>query len=334
MRRSVALLLLLVALVATSSANAASWAQPQIRMVVSSGLMGPSVERFRPNDPLTRAELAVVVAGITGQAQVVVDPGRQLKMWELDRALVHALGLSPAAREVWAELDATGLTPVGRAGSETVARLLRLRFNHPASADWRELRPHDLATRAEAAYSVARVLELSQWDRDRASALASDFDLPALTNWQRRVLQRATRFVGYPYVWGGTSEFPQTLFGVSSRGGFDCSGFVWRVYKLQPWTGAPRLGSTLVGRTSYAMAGEVPRTKRIARANLRAADVIFFGARGPRSAPSEVNHMGIYVGGGWFVQSSSQGTTLAPLEGWYADTFAWGRRPLAEVGLR
>jgi cell wall-associated NlpC family hydrolase len=334
MRRVVPSLALLVAVIATSSASAASWAQPQIRTVVASGLMGPSVDRFRPNDPLTRAELAVVVAGITGRPQVVVDPTRPIAMWQLHRALVRAIGHGPAARDVWTELDATGLRPVPRAGIETVARLLRLRYNHPASVDWRERRPQDLATRAETAYSVARILELSSWDRARANELARGFDLPTLTEWQRRVLRRATRFVGYPYVWGGTSEWPQTLFGVSSRGGFDCSGFVWRVYKLQPWPDAPLLGSTLIGRTTFAMAGEVPRTTRIARASLRPGDVIFFGARGPLSAPAEVSHMGIYVGRGWFVHSSSQGTTLAPLDGWYADTFAWGRRPLAEVGLR
>ena len=30
---------------------------------------------------------------------------------------------------------------------------------------------------------------------------------------QRQVLSRAVSFVGYPYVWGGTSERPQRLFG-------------------------------------------------------------------------------------------------------------------------
>jgi cell wall-associated NlpC family hydrolase len=333
MRRIAAILGMLAALVTASAANAASWAQPQIRTVVASGLMGPSVEQFRPNDALTRAELGVIRARLTGRKTVVVDPDRKVQMRELNRALVQALGLGPAAQEVWAELDATGLTPLGRVGNETVARLLRLRYNHPAATDWRELRPTDPATRAETAYSVARALELSAWDRDRVSGLAAGFDLPALTEWQRRVLRRAIRFVGYPYVWGGSSEWPQTLFGVSSRGGFDCSGFVWRVYKLEPWSSAPLLGSTLVGRTTYAMAGEVPRVKRISRASLRPADVVFFGSRGTLSAPSEVTHMGIYLGRGWFVHSSSQGTTMAPLTGWYAETFAWGRRPLAEVGL-
>ena len=98
-----------------------------------------------------------------------------------------------------------------------------------------------------------------QWASDKASSL----DLPALTVWQTRVLRRAVRFVGYPYVWGGMSEFAESPFGVDARGGFDCSGFVWRVYKLERWTGAPKLGSTLRGRTTYAMSGEMPKARRI-----------------------------------------------------------------------
>ena len=43
--------------------------------------------------------------------------------------------------------------------------------------------------------------------------------------------------------------------------------------------------------------------------------------------------MGIYVGNDWFVHASRFGTTLTPLAGWYATTFAWGRSPLVEVGL-
>jgi cell wall-associated NlpC family hydrolase len=81
------------------------------------------------------------------------------------------------------------------------------------------------------------------------------------------------------------------------------------------------------------MSGEVPRSARIARADLEPGDVVFFGARGPRSRPGEVGHMGIYAGNGWIVHSSRFGTTLQPLVGWYETTFAWGRRPLAEAGL-
>ena len=295
--------------------------------------MGPTIASFRADAVLTRQDLAQIVAGVTKREEVVTDPARPVTMSELNRSLVRALGLAPAAAEVTAELRAEGLTPPSRAGWETVARLLGLRFNHPAERDYRELLPTDPATRAEAAYSVAQLLELSGWDLERANDLGAAFDVPPLTEWQRNVLRRAVRFVGFPYVWGGTSEERQTLFGVTSRGGFDCSGFIWRVYRLEPWVSAPRLNATLRNRTAAGMAGEIPRGRRIARARLRPADVLFFGSRGTRSKPAEVIHAGIVMGGGWFVHSSRNGTTIAPFEGWYETTFAWGRRPLAEAGL-
>lgn len=333
MRRLSAVLAVLAVLAAAPAADAASWADPQIRVAVESGLMGPSVERFRPNDPLTRAELAQIVAGITRRQQLVAHPRWAVWLRRLDAALVGALGLGPAAREVRAELVDAGLAPPRSAGTEIVARLLRLRYNHPAPHDGRELRPRDPVTRAEAAYSVARVLQLSESDLVSVNERALSFEVPTLTYWQRRVLARAVRFVGFPYIWGGTSEWPQTLFGVSSRGGFDCSGFVWRVYKLAPFSEGPALGTTIVGRTTYEISGERPQSERIALQSLRPADLVFFGDVGPLSRPAEIRHMAMYLGGGWFIHSSSQGTTLTPLEGWYQTRFAWGRRPLAEVGL-
>jgi cell wall-associated NlpC family hydrolase len=81
------------------------------------------------------------------------------------------------------------------------------------------------------------------------------------------------------------------------------------------------------------MSAEVPPAKRIAFAALRPADLVFFGGKGPRSKPAQIDHMGIYLGGGWMIHSSRYGVALAPLDGWYRSSFAWGRRPLAEAGL-
>jgi hypothetical protein len=331
---TLAVLTLALALPAlAAAAPSTSWAEPQIRTAVASGLMGPSVAAFRPGAELTRGELGTIVAGITRKQGVVVAPDRTVTMTQLNRALVRAVGLAPAGAAVRRQLVAAGLTPPKRAGWETVARLLELRFNHPAEKDARERRPADPATRAEAAYSVARLLQLSDFDLVRVRSLAMSFKVPALTAWQTRVLRRAVRFVGFPYVWGGMSESRQTLFGVTSRGGFDCSGFVWRVYKLEPWSGSAKLGTTLRGRTTYDMSGEIPRADRISLARVRPGDVVFFGERGTASSPSQVTHTGIAMGGGWFVHSSRHGTTIAPLSGWWATSFAWARRPLAEAGL-
>jgi cell wall-associated NlpC family hydrolase len=225
-------------------------------------------------------------------------------------------------------------------GTETVARLLGLRLNHPLGSDDLELLPSQPATRAEAAYSFARALKVTP---DRLASLDQEsqtFSLPVLGDWQVAVLGRALRFVGYPYVWAGTSEKPQKLWSatapdgwVTAPGGFDCSGFVWRIYKTKPFVGAPFLGDILKGRTTYAMSGEVKRPDRIGVAGLQPGDVIFFGSKGALSTPADVGHMGVYVGNGWFVHSSAAGVTLQPLQGWYATSFAWARRPLSEAGL-
>jgi cell wall-associated NlpC family hydrolase len=121
--------------------------------------------------------------------------------------------------------------------------------------------------------------------------------------------------------------------GPQARGGVDCSGFVWQVYKLHRYADEGTLASTLRGRTTYQLSAEVKRSQRIAFADLQPADVIFFGAGGPKAKPAQVDHMGIYLGNGWFIHSSGYGVALASLTGWYADRFAWGRRPLAEAGL-
>ena len=99
-------------------------------------------------------------------------------------------------------------------------------------------------------------------------------------------------YVGYPYVWGGTSPTAEADFGVPAAGGFDCSGFVWRVYKLTSYPGEGSLAGTLRGRTTYVMSGEVPRAERIPHGESAAGGRLFFGDKGPRSTPDEVDHTG------------------------------------------
>lgn len=264
----------------------------------------------------------------------VADPEQPVTMAQLDLGLVQTLGLGKAANEFAKGVRAAGIKIPPRFGPEVVARLLGLRLNHPANEDSLELLPNDPATRAEAAYSAAQILAFQGWEVQSVQELADTFALPAdLTDWQKAILTTAFARIGMPYVWGGTSDGPETEFGVTSRGGYDCSGFVWRVYKLQRYPNEGDLASVLRGRTTYVMSGEVPKSKRIPLAKLEPADVVFFGDKGPRSQPSQVGHMGIYIGNGWFINSSSYGVALAQLTGWYAKEFAWARRPLAEAGL-
>jgi cell wall-associated NlpC family hydrolase len=266
----------------------------------------------------------------------IANPGAPATMAQLDAQLVSALGLSGAASEFVKGARAAGLKVPSRFGTEVVARLLGLRLNHPADEDGLELLPNDPATRAEAAFSAARILGFGLAGGTQVmavQALADSFALPQLSAWQTRILDVAVSKIGMPYVWGGTSDGPEAPFGVQSRGGYDCSGFVWRVYKLQSYPGEGDLASVLRGRTTFVMSVEVPKSERIGFADLQPGDVLFFGAAGPRSQSAQVDHTAIYLGNNWFIQSSDEGVAVTTLTGWYRHTFAWARRPLAEAGL-
>jgi cell wall-associated NlpC family hydrolase len=348
------------------------WAAPQIATVVAHGLMdAKSVSKFKPNAAVTRQTLANLTFGLQQQlapppppgsgsgstdttstgttgtgttttggtttAPTVSNPGAHVTMAQLDRGLVQGLGLGTAAKEFAQGARAAGVAVPGRFGFEVVARLLGLRINHPAAQDFLELRPQDPATRAEAAYSAAQILEFGQlensWQIAQVQSLADSFALPQPNDWQRSILAVAFSKIGMPYVWGGTNDGPEVDFGVNAPGGYDCSGFVWRVYKLQSYPNEGSLASTIQGRTTYTMSVEVPRSKRVSFTKLQPADVIFFGTKGSHSTGPQIFHTAIYVGNGWFIQSSDEGVAFAQLSGWYRKRFAWGRRPLHEAGL-
>jgi cell wall-associated NlpC family hydrolase len=301
------------------------------------GTTSTTVTTTAPTEATTQASPAPALAPAPAGAPQVSNPDGTVSLAALDARLVSALGLSDAAAEFAAGAKAAGLPIPARFGTEVVARLLGLRMNHPAAQDSLELLPADPATRAEAAYSAARILQFgwlgNSWQTAAVRSLADSFALPQLDDWQSRILTVAVSKVGMPYVWGGTSDRTETPFGVRARGGYDCSGFVWRVFKLQSYPDEGSLASTLRGRTTFAMSVEVPRSQRIPFAQLQPADVLFFGDRGPRSTSAQVGHAGIYLGNGWFVHSSDQGVALGRLDGWYRREFAWARRPLLEAGL-
>ena len=314
--------------------------------------MAPSVASFLPNALLTQTELDELLPALvpestsgadtttnptsttpSGQPPGSPQPGAPVTVAAFDAALVDQLGLTDAATRFRNAARLAGLTPPKRFGTETVARLLGLRTNHPTKQDALELLPTDPITRAEVAYSVARVLSFQGGEAQWVDDISYQFTLPTLNGWQKRILNYAVGFIGYPYIWGGTSPTTQTLFGRTVPGGFDCSGFIWRVYLLHEYPGGGRLSSTIHGRTTYDMSGEVPRSKRIPFAALQPGDVLFFGPHGPRSKPKEISHTAIYLGDNWFIQSSSQGVALSQFNSWYKPRFAWARRPLAEAGL-
>ena len=316
----------------------ANWDAAQQRQVVHAGLMSNlHGHDFGGGQRLQRAQADSAMAALT--ALINRDPSawsqqaplpavraqqRVLTVTGFDRLVVDQLGLADVAAHVQRATSLVGLHPPSYYGTEVVARFLGLRYDHPAGTDQLELFPTDEITRAEAAWSLAQILDEGSWAVGSARQALSAYQLPSMTSDELTALRIAVSRIGYPYVYAGTTD--NTADGLA-HGGFDCSGFVWRVYKISglPW------GQKIHGRTAAEMAGEIPRSQRLHYDQLRPGDLLFFGSAHFNSTATEANviHTGIYLGDNWVIHSSGQGVYVLPLKGsWLGDQFAWGRRVL------
>ena len=88
-------------------------------------------------------------------------------------------------------------------------------------------------------------------------------------------------YLGKPYVWA--EEGPDA---------FDCSGLTYNIY------GSMGIDIPRVAREQAKMG------KHIAFKDLHYGDLIFFGNTNKRS--KRINHVGMYLGDGWFAQASSK----------------------------
>ena len=127
---------------------------------------------------------------------------------------------------------------------------------------------------------------------------------PVSTNGQL-VVETAKKYLGVPYVYGG-----------SSPSGFDCSGLVQYVFK--------ELGVSI----NRVAADQTAHGTPVSKENLQPGDVVFFHNT---ARYSTINHVGIYVGDGNFIHAPQTGevvkfTTLE--SGYYARTFVAARRIL------
>ena len=109
------LALLAITLVAVTpplaSAAKRSWAQGEIKLVTSKGLMTPTGGAFRPDDALTQGELTELVTGLTGEeTRVPASPSSgAVTIAQLDARLVDALGLGDDASLFYRAARAVGI---------------------------------------------------------------------------------------------------------------------------------------------------------------------------------------------------------------------------------
>ena len=118
-----------------------------------------------------------------------------------------------------------------------------------------------------------------------------------------QIAQYALQYVGYPYVWGGTTP-----------AGFDCSGFVQYVYKQFGYT----LNRIACDQALNGVAVDINA--------LQPGDVLCF-----YSGSNYIGHVGIYIGGGQFIHASTN-TYSVKIDnlnsGYYSRVYVYGRHIL------
>lgn len=105
-----------------------------------------------------------------------------------------------------------------------------------------------------------------------------------------KLLSEATSHMGTPYVWGG-----------SSVDGFDCSGFIYYVFKEAGAKDVKRLSSEGYYSRSYYVNSPQP------------GDIVFF----ENTYKKGISHLGIYVGNNEFIHAGDNGVQISSLNNSY-----------------
>ncbi len=106
-----------------------------------------------------------------------------------------------------------------------------------------------------------------------------------ITSRDRKAVSLVMSLRGIPYVWGGTS-----------KAGFDCSGLLQYVWKK---------AGVNIPRVTY---DQWDAGTPVGRNGLRPGDAVFFRGSDPQGG--KPGHVGMYIGGGKFVEAARSGTPV------------------------
>ncbi|HUW39882.1 MAG TPA: C40 family peptidase [Rectinemataceae bacterium] len=156
--------------------------------------------------------------------------------------------------------------------------------------------------RAPSLAGARRALSLLLFLSGLGLAAQAPLEVAAPKAARARVVADAFGFEGTPYLYGGTE-----------RSGMDCSGLVFRSYRMAIGLSVPRTVQEL-----YEFCEPIPEDK------LQPGDLVFFNTTGP------IAHVGIYVGEGLFINAASEGNPTGVIESSLSDPY-W-RRAYAGAG--
>jgi cell wall-associated NlpC family hydrolase len=273
-------------------------------MGLPAGPLGTTWRDVTGDDPQGAAARRAVQRGwlsATG-GQVALDA--PLTGTDANRAWTLALGMGRAVARLSRFTDGSGhrfTVPAGFATS-IAARESGLRRNYPTADDVHERTDQQPLRLADLVLMAWRGRDIRRRGLPASARSLQAFSIPAIDPLFVPLVQRALNLVGHPYVWGGEWPGRDSPLDPQAAGGFDCSGFVWYV-----WRTGDRASEAAInvpdGRTTYTM-NVGTRGKRIAWHRAAAGDLVFFGDRGLRTPLNQASHMAIGLGNKWIIHSS------------------------------
>jgi len=172
--------------------------------------------------------------------------------------------------------DSEVITKVKAGERLVVTKEVVVNKEDPTSQIWVEVRMDDDENADAVAYVSADYVTVS-YELNWASKYTPYG--PDVSELRVNICDYAKKWIGTKYVWGGNSLTK----------GIDCSGFVQQVYKHFGYT-TPRVSRDMARKYT-----------KISIDELKPGDLIFYG----RVKDNYINHVGIYIGNGQVIHSST-----------------------------
>lgn len=120
-----------------------------------------------------------------------------------------------------------------------------------------------------------------------------------------QIVSFARQYLGYRYVYGGTT--PST--------GFDCSGFIYYIYKSCGYS------------ISRSLSAQANTGTAVSKSELQAGDIVFFN----NTSSGALGHVGIYIGNGTMIHAanSKRGVVTDTINSGYYNTYYYTARRIA-----
>lgn len=129
--------------------------------------------------------------------------------------------------------------------------------------------------------------------------------VPSTTNAGDKIVSFAKQYLGYRYVYGGTTP----------SGGFDCSGFIYYVFNSCGYS------------ISRSLTVQANRGTAVSKSELQPGDVVFFN----NTSSGALGHVGIYIGNGQMIHAanSKRGVVTDTINSGYYNTYYYSARRIA-----